>query len=163
MVQCLFMLRTQSTFALHLLATYYFLVVFIIIIIIIIIIVIIIRKYTWRISTSSNLITSLKSLLWNIAFLGYRGIKLRIKLHRKTLMIPWENIGDFYILRVQWWMGLEWVLRDYWMSWLLFLYDETTRTSFFFVIWSSWGSFKAVSKVVWFCLFKRTCVFLLFC
>lgn len=27
--------------------------------------------------------------------------------------------------------------RDYWMSWLLFSYDETTRTfSFFFVIWS---------------------------
>ena len=34
--------------------------------------------------------------------------------------------------------------RDYWMSWLLFSYDETTRTFSFFFLWSDY--LKGLSK-----------------
>ena len=51
--------------------------------------------------------------------------------------------------------------RDYWMSWLLFSYDETTRT-FFFFLWSDHlkgllKQCKRSSDLV--CMFKRTCIF----
>lgn len=78
-------------------------------------------------------------------------------------MIPYENIGDFYILRVQWWMGLEGVFGIIGGHGYYFFNDETTRTFFFFFfLWSDHlkgllKQCKRSSDLV--CMFKRTCIF----
>ena len=58
-------------------------------------------------------------------------------------MIPWENIGDFYILRVQWWMGLEGVLGIIGCHGYYFLMTKQLERSLFF-LWSDY--LKGLSK-----------------
>ena len=59
-------------------------------------------------------------------------------------MIPWENIGDFYILRVQWWMGLEGVLGIIGCHGYYFLMTKQLERFLFFFLWSDY--LKGLSK-----------------